>query len=62
MGVPDEAARAFRAALVKHPNNAWSLFGLMKAQEGMGDPAADATRTLFQNASRAEAEIPINRL
>ena len=62
MGVPEEAARAFRAALVKHPNNAWSLYGLMLAQRDAGDPAAKETEALFENASRSQQEIPVNRL
>lgn len=32
----DEAARAFEASLVRHPNSAWSLYGLQLSYEKLG--------------------------
>jgi tetratricopeptide (TPR) repeat protein len=56
-----EAAGAFMKALVRHPNNAWSLYGLMKAQEAAGDPAAPATAALYAKATSAKSAPPIAR-
>jgi tetratricopeptide (TPR) repeat protein len=36
----DEAEEAFRAALVRAPNNGWALFGLMETAKARGDAAA----------------------
>ncbi len=50
-GRPAKAAAAFEASLERVPNNGWALFGLMKAQETLGDAAgAEATRKLFERA------------
>lgn len=56
-----EAADAFTKALVRHPNNAWSLYGLVRAQEASGDPAATATAALYAKATSATAAPPIAR-
>ena len=58
----EDAAAAFRHALIGHPNNAWSLYGLMKAQEGMGDPAAAMTAELYKKASATDGDLPLNKL
>lgn len=50
-GDAEAAADEFRAALVRHPNNAWSLYGLMKAQEAAGDAAASYTAGLLKEAA-----------
>jgi tetratricopeptide (TPR) repeat protein len=50
-GEPEQAAEAFTAALAEAPNNAWSLWGLMQAQQAMGDAAAaKVTGELFEAA------------
>jgi tetratricopeptide (TPR) repeat protein len=50
-GQAEEAEQAFREALVEAPNNGWALFGLMRAQEALGDEAgAAATGELFKAA------------
>ena len=36
-GKNEDSVEAFRNSLIKHPNNARSLYGLMKAQEAAGD-------------------------
>lgn len=56
-----EAADAFAKALIRHPNNAWSLYGLMKAQEAASDPAAKVTAELYAKATSAKAAPPIAR-
>jgi tetratricopeptide (TPR) repeat protein len=50
-GMPEEAAREFRAALVSFPNNAWGLYGLMQAQKAQGDESGAAeTEKMFREA------------
>jgi tetratricopeptide (TPR) repeat protein len=50
-GKPAEAARVYRADLVKHPNNGWALYGLATALEKMGKTAeARRYREKFQVA------------
>lgn len=45
------AEEAFRASLVRTPNNAWALFGLAQVYERKGDPrAAAATKKRFDSA------------
>ncbi len=58
----EDAAAAFRHALIGHPNNAWSLYGLWKAQQAMGDPAAEITAALYRKASATGADLPLNKL
>lgn len=50
-GRPAEAEKAFQAALEWFPNNAWSLYGLQKAQEGQN-----------HNADAAKTEERLNRV
>jgi tetratricopeptide (TPR) repeat protein len=58
MNRPEEAKDAFNRSLIMHPNNAWSLYGLMKAQEQANDPAASATAELYRRASVAPDMAP----
>ncbi|SDE49214.1 tetratricopeptide repeat protein [Kordiimonas lacus] len=57
----DEAEQAFKASLVRHPNSAWSLYGLMRTHEAQGRNAeAAAIEALLKNASRdMEGVAPI---
>lgn len=61
-GEADAAVEKFRAALVRHPNNAWSLYGLMKAQEAAGDEGVGYTAELLQKAAFDPGAITMNRL
>ncbi|HAC58283.1 tetratricopeptide repeat protein [Parvibaculum sp.] len=61
-GDPEAAIEQFRAALVRHPNNAWSLYGLMKAQEAAGDETAGYTSKLLKEAAFDPGAITIDRL
>jgi tetratricopeptide (TPR) repeat protein len=53
---------AFRASLVRHPNNAWSLYGLMKAQKAASDDTLSMTQQLFDKAAAVKEDIPLDRL
>lgn len=62
-GKPAEAEAAFRTALRHYPGNAWALYGLMKAQEAMGDTAgATATRKSFEAAWAGRGTPDLARL
>ncbi|MEX2249349.1 MAG: hypothetical protein WD671_06920 [Parvibaculum sp.] len=61
-GDADAAVEQFRAALVRHPNNAWSLYGLMKAQEAAGDAGARYTAELLEKAAFDPGAITLDRL
>lgn len=61
-GEADAAVEQFRSALVRHPNNAWSLYGLMKAQEAAGDSAANYTAELLEKAAFDPGAITLDRL
>ena len=57
------AVEAFEASLVRHPNSAWSLFGLMKAQQKLGQMGeASVTQGLLDKASRSRGDVPLIRL
>ena len=62
MGDAQGAVRAFQNSLVAHPNNAWSLFGLLKAQEAAGDPAAPYTAALLEKATVDPDKITLDQL
>ncbi|MFD2428376.1 tetratricopeptide repeat protein [Sphingobium scionense] len=48
---PDEAAAAFRQALIQAPNNGWALYGLARAEAAQGHKAeAAAARNAFDRA------------
>lgn len=58
-GDAEEAAREFLASLVHAPNNAYALYGLMAAQERLGDTAgAAATRARFERAWAGGPALP----
>lgn len=57
-----EAEKAFRSSLIRHPNNAWSLYGMMKAQEAAGDASVSITQQLYDKASATKEDIPLDRL
>ena len=61
-GEPEAAIDQFRAALVRHPNNAWSLYGLMKAQEAAGDETVGYTAKLLKEAAFDPGAITLDRL
>ena len=61
-GKPQKAADAFLASLIHHPNSAWSLYGLMKAQEAASDPAKDVTAGLLEKAATGKVEVALDRL
>jgi tetratricopeptide (TPR) repeat protein len=53
------AEQVFRESLVRAPNNAWALWGLMQAQKALGDAAgAAATAALFERAWAGGAVMP----
>jgi tetratricopeptide (TPR) repeat protein len=50
-GRPADAERAFEQSLQQFPNNGWSLYGLMKAQQAQGNEVmAQATEKRFKQA------------
>ena len=58
-GQPAQAAQEFQASLIDAPNNAWALFGLMKAQEALNDQAAaKVTQARFEKAWAGGPELP----
>jgi len=58
-----EAEDAFKASLVRHPNSAWSLYGLMKTFEKLDRPGEAAmTAKLLERASRIEGEVSFRKL
>jgi len=61
-GRNEEAVQIFRDSLMIHPNNAWSLYGLMQAEEAAGDPALPVTQDLYDKASVEKGAIPMGRL
>jgi tetratricopeptide (TPR) repeat protein len=51
MGQPDAARQSFMAALVRAPNNGWTLYGLAEAQRQMKDrPALRVTNAALDRA------------
>ncbi|MEZ5889524.1 MAG: tetratricopeptide repeat protein [Xanthobacteraceae bacterium] len=53
------AAAAFKQACTKAPNNAWALYGLMRAQKAAGDSkAAEEARARFENARADGGQEP----
>ena len=47
----EAAEEVYRAALVQHPHNGWSIFGLEQALRAQGrDTEADETRAWFREA------------
>jgi tetratricopeptide (TPR) repeat protein len=63
VGRYQEAADMFRADLPRHPENGWSLFGLMTALEALHDPEAPAIRKRFEKAwARSDFKLTPDRL
>jgi tetratricopeptide (TPR) repeat protein len=55
-GQAEAAAKTFQSALIDAPNNAWALWGLMQAQQALGDVAAAAiSRQHFEQAWAGDA-------
>ena len=61
-GDADGAIAAFQNSLILHPNNAWSLFGLLQAQRAAGDPAAPYTEALLEKATAHADGLSMDRL
>ena len=58
-GRPEEARTVFQASLVDTPNNAYALYGLMLAQEKLGDAeGAAATKARFTAAWAGGTTMP----
>ncbi len=56
-GRPEDAERAFKAALFEAPNNGWALYGLRETYKAMGDmPAAAEMNRLFKAAWAGDPE------
>lgn len=54
-GAYEEAARAFEASLVRHPNSAWSLYGLQQSYEKLGrSTEANKMAELLKKAGHME--------
>ena len=50
-GEAGAAVKTFQTALIDAPNNGWALWGLMQAQQALGDTAAASiTRQRFEQA------------
>ncbi|TQV75890.1 tetratricopeptide repeat protein [Denitrobaculum tricleocarpae] len=52
-GRPDDAERAFKAALYETPNNGWALYGLRETYKAVGDAKAAAEMQRLLNAAWA---------
>jgi hypothetical protein len=63
-GELEAAADAFRASLVRAPNNGWALYGLSEAYRRMGqmEAAAEAARRLDEAWAGDRAALDIERL
>jgi tetratricopeptide (TPR) repeat protein len=62
-GRPEEAQAVYEAALVQHPRNGWSLFGLeqaLRAQE-KGEEASDVRERLRSDWARSDTLIRSSR-
>jgi tetratricopeptide (TPR) repeat protein len=58
-----DAAAAFEASLVRHPNSAWSLYALMKTYEKQGrKDEAIAMAELYRKASKTGGDLPFIQL
>lgn len=62
-GQLEEAEQAFKASLIRHPNSAASLFGLMETQAKLGfSGEAEFTKTLLDKATRTEPALTMGKL
>ena len=56
-----DAERVYREELEDHPNNGWSLFGLMTALQKQGKPTADVEAQFNESWARSDTWIPASR-
>ena len=56
-----DAERVYRAELEDHPNNGWSLFGLLTALEKQGKPAVEVDAEFKQSWARSDTWIVASR-
>ncbi|HSG01518.1 MAG TPA: hypothetical protein VLA20_10315, partial [Vicinamibacterales bacterium] len=56
-----EAERVYRAELVHHPHNGWSLFGLRRALVAQGKSTADVDADMAESWARADTWIRASR-
>jgi tetratricopeptide (TPR) repeat protein len=62
-GRADDAAEVLRRSLIDAPNNGWALYGLMQAQQALGDDlAAAVTGKLFDKAWGGDGPPDLARL
>lgn len=63
-GRPDDAERAFKAALYETPNNGWALYGLGATYKAMGEAKAAAEMQRLLNAAWAgdQESLSLSRL
>ena len=63
-GDAEGAEEAFRASLVKAPNNGWALYGLMQAQtrRGAAEAARETSRSLEQAWAGDRNVLNLDRL
>ena len=60
-GRPADAERIYREALVDHPNNGWSLFGLQAALEAQGRPSAEVAEEFTKSWARSDTWLRASR-
>ena len=57
------AETAFEASLIRHPNSAWSLYGLWQSQIQLGKKeAAKISKALYKKASLSKGTMDILKL
>ncbi|MEM6803042.1 MAG: hypothetical protein AAF696_16675 [Bacteroidota bacterium] len=56
-----EAEQVYRTELADHPNNGWSLFGLVKALEGQGKDASTAKKEFDKCWARSDIWLKASR-
>ena len=56
-----DAEQVYRDELEDHPNNGWSLFGLLTALEKQGKPATDVEAQFTESWARSDTWIPASR-
>ncbi len=62
-GEYEKAETSFKASLIRHPNSAWSLYGLWQSQIQLGNTeAAKASKALYKKASLAKGGMDITKL
>src|SRR5262249_60923053 len=56
-----DAERAYRADLVRHPHNGWSLVGLQQALRAQGKATREVDDDLRRAGSRSDIALPPSR-